>query len=172
MTAAQASSNTSTQDNAAFPRTPEARHQAGGEIRFEAGDENFELVDDAATFFAPVSSDVIDGLLGQYQAFRTRIERLAGAISEEADAVHYFIEGNFDERKMSAPRVPELFDAKGAIGALNSTYWSKALALTDVLDCMPQARRDEWHKTIREQSAPDFDEQTVRPTIAELLASR
>ena len=30
------------------------------------------------------------------------------------------------------------------IAALNAAYWSKALAFTDVLDCMPQKRRDDW----------------------------
>ena len=37
-------------------------------------------------------------------------------------------------------------------------YWDKALKLTDVLDCMPQARRDEWSKQIREMTAPEFDD--------------
>ena len=37
----------------------------------------FDLVDDTAQFFAPVSSDLIDGLMGQYGAMRKKIERVA-----------------------------------------------------------------------------------------------
>ncbi|MCU9611849.1 DUF4942 domain-containing protein, partial [Escherichia coli] len=68
--------------------------------------------------------------------------------------------------------VQHLFQVKGAIAALNSAYWSKTLALTDVLDLMPQKRRDEWNNTIREMKAPDFTEEAVRPTILELLNMR
>ena len=39
-----------------------------------------ELVDESATFFAPVSSDVLDELLGQYQARKRSIEQLAEAL--------------------------------------------------------------------------------------------
>jgi hypothetical protein len=46
------------------------------------------------------------------------------------------------------------------------------LKLTDVLDCMPQARRDEWFESIREHKTVTFDAPTVFGTLAELLASR
>lgn len=55
---------------------------------------------------------------------------------------------------------------------LDASYWSKALALTDVLDCMPQSRRDEWNKAISERKTVPFAEEAVRPTIADMLASR
>src|SRR5262249_46435150 len=65
-----------------------------------------------------------------------------------------------------------LFQLDGAIAALNAAYWSKALGLTDVYDYMPQARRDEWNRSIKEHKTPDFTEEAVRPTILQLLASR
>jgi len=151
-----------------------------------------EFVDDAAEFFAPVSSDLIDGLVGQYQHARKQIDRVADFMESDgtAAAVHYFLEGNATEERgrfslsMSAQ---QLFEREGAIAALNAAYWSKSLQLTDVLDVMPQKRRDEWHKQIqnprgikRDRSAntyeveplPEFTEETVRATLSNLLNMR
>ena len=134
----------------------------------------FEVVDDAP-FFAPVATDLLDGLLGQYQASRRHIEQLGALVNggDLANVVHYFIEGNAgDDRLHRSLYVDKLFEVAGARGALNSAYWSKALALTDVLDQMPQKRRDEWFASIKDQNAPDFDETTVRDTIMGLLNMR
>lgn len=131
-----------------------------------------EIVDDAREFFAPVSSDVIDGLLGQYQQKRGHIDTVAGIVAGDAGGViSYFIDGNKD-RASHMPSPERLFEPAGAIAALNSVYWSKAMSLTDVYDCMPQARRDEWSKSIREHATPEFTEEAVRPTISGLLADR
>lgn len=130
-----------------------------------------DVVDDPP-FFAPVASDAIDMLVGQYQAVRGRIEAVHEAVIGDAMAVSYFLEGNGSDGRHSCPAVDRLFEMKGAIGKLNSTYWSKALALTDVLDSMPQKRRSEWHESIREMTTPDFDEATVRNTMEGLLAMR
>lgn len=136
-----------------------------------------ELVDDSAHFFAPVSSDLLDGLLGQYQATRKRIEAVAEFVSVElaSGAIDYFLEGNSSPdrgRQSMSVSAKSLFDAGGAVKALNAAYWSKALAFTDVLDTMPQKRRNEWHESIRELKTPDFTEDTARSTISELLRMR
>lgn len=132
-----------------------------------------ELVDETAQFFAPASSDTFTELLGQYQNMRARVESLAAHFDgENAAALEYFYEGNRDPHRGHTVTVQHLFQVKGAIAALNSAYWSKTLALTDVLDLMPQKRRDEWNNTIREMKAPDFTEEAVRPTILELLNMR
>jgi hypothetical protein len=151
-----------------------------------------ELVDDTAEFFAPVSSDLIDGLIGQYQSARRDIERVADFMDshETASAVHYFLEGNSSEERgrhslnMSAK---QLFEREGALAALNAAYWSKSLHLTDVLDVMPQKRRDEWHKQIQNPRGikrdkysttyevdplPEFTEENVRATLTGLLNMR
>jgi hypothetical protein len=130
-----------------------------------------------APFFAPAATDMLDGLLGQYNQAKGRIKQVASfAAGEAAESVlHYFVEGNQSDdrgRRSLALSAKQLFDEAGAIGALNSAYWSKALALTDVLDLMPQARRNEWHKQIMERQCPDFDERTVRATLTELLGMR
>ena len=132
------------------------------------------LTDDAADFFAPVSTDAISSMVAQYDATRARIEQLASLVTGEmAAAMSYFLDGNADTNsRWSAPTVAKLFDPAGAIAALNSTYWSRALQLTDVLDLMPQKRRDEWNKSIREHQTPDFTEETVRNTLADLIGMR
>jgi hypothetical protein len=44
--------------------------------------------------------------------------------------------------------------------------------MTDVYDCMPQKRRDEWNKQIQEMKCVEFTEEAVRPTIESLLSLR
>lgn len=144
--------------------------------RFELGaveQADTELVIDEP-FFAPAATDMVDGLVGQYKAMRHRIEALAATVTgETVGAIQYFLDGNADSRdRRYSTSVEKLFSANGAVAALNSAYWSKALALTDVLDLMPQKRRDEWHKSISDQTAPDFEEETVRSTIIGLLNMR
>jgi len=128
-------------------------------------------------FFAPSSTDMVVGLVGQYRQARERIATVAQfAAGDTCKAViGYFLGGNADENhgrysmQMSAD---QMFQEDGAVAALNAAYWSKALNLTDVYDAMPQARRDEWNKVIREQTAPEFEETVVRDTLVGLLNSR
>lgn len=147
-----------------------------------------ELIDDAGQFFAPMSADLVDGLVGEYSAMRGRIEALADAVGQEcyAGALHYFIEGNQSSRERWF-NIERLFSLEGAIAKLNATFWNKALQLTDVLDTMPQKRRDEWFEQINNplgvkrdkydteytvQPLPDFEESTVRATLGDLMAGR
>lgn len=125
-------------------------------------------------FFAPAPSDLIDQLLGEYRSRREKIDTVAALVGGSmGDIVHYFLRGNgCDSRGYSSLTAEKLFRAPGAVAALDAAYWSKALALTDVLDCMPQARRDEWNKQITGLTAPTFDADTVRPTLETLLTSR
>jgi len=149
-----------------------------------------ELVDDVAQFFAPVSSDLVDSLVGEYRGMRERIEALAAAVEKEehAGALTHFINGNLrDDRNVIPHHIGNLFDLAGAIGHLNGMYWNKALHMTDVLDYMPQARRREWDEQIRnplgikansrtgekeQPPLPEFEEETVRSTLSHLLHSR
>lgn len=125
-------------------------------------------------FFAPVSTDAISSMVAEYDALKGRIEQIAAVVTGEmAVAMQYFLEGNSDERsRWAAPNVERLFQRDGAVAALNAAYWSKALRLTDVLDLMPQKRRDEWHQSIHDRKTPDFTEDTVRNTLADLIGQR
>lgn len=132
---------------------------------------------ESGQFFAPTNTDLLDALIGQYKDTRARIESVAHFMSEPQteSAIEYFLEGNRDEsrgRRSLSLSVKQLFDVKGAVAALNSEFWSKTLALTDIMNFMPQKRRDEWHDTISKNKAPEFEESTVRATIFDLLAMR
>jgi hypothetical protein len=153
-----------------------------------------EVVNDESDFFAPVASDLVDGLIGRYLQAKARIDAVASFMTgPEAGAVmEYFFEGNADDDsgrgRLSLKRTSEhLFDRVGARHALNAAYWSKALQMTDVLDVMPQKRRDEWFKQMKHpegikrdrtsstwelEPLPDFEESTVRETLASLLNMR
>lgn len=149
-----------------------------------------ELVDDVSEFFAPVSSDLIDMLVGEYDGASARITALADAVRQEqyAGTLHYFIEGNAPDQRHGLPTTVEaLFSVEGAIGKLRAEFWNRALRMTDVIDYMPQARRDEWFEQISHPLGkkadkyskeytlpplPDFTDETVRATLGGLMSSR
>lgn len=149
-----------------------------------------EIVEDISEFFAPMSADLVDGLIGQYNAARGNVEALAEAVraGQNASVLHYFVEGNVQDQRHCMPTtVDKLFRVDGAIAQLNADFWNRALRLTDVLDYMPQKRRDEWFEQIRNPEGrkannhtgekdlpalPEFEEATVRSTLAGLLHNR
>ena len=155
-----------------------------------------EIVD-GAEFFAPASSDLLDGLLGQYKQLRADIEMMGELINTHRASVHHFLNGNQSERDRSHKSVSQLFQIPGAIASLNSDFWQKALSMTDVYQYMPNNRREQWNEQIRNPQGvkaprvsqydldrgvaqkewtiaplPDFEEEAVRPTIMALLNSR
>nr|WP_280971463.1 DUF4942 domain-containing protein [Cupriavidus gilardii]WDE72700.1 hypothetical protein [Cupriavidus gilardii] len=132
-------------------------------------------LDDSGGFFAPAETDALDGLLAQYRATRMLMEEMAGLMARGnyRQALEYFIEGNCDDRRYSATNLTtRMFDMEGGIKALNAHYWAKALNMTDVLQCMPAKRREEWSEQIAKRETPEFSDDNVRPTIARLLSSR
>ena len=123
-------------------------------------------------FFAPASTDMVDGLVAQYKITREKIEKASQVMTGElSGTIGYFIDGNKDSRDQWY-HLERLFNVPGAIASLNAEYWQRALKLTDVIDCMPQKRRDEWFDQIREKKTPDFEEETVRNTLMDLLQMR
>jgi hypothetical protein len=105
-------------------------------------------------FFAPASTDMIDGLIARYNFDRKRIAEVVEFSNGEAckGVMHYFLNGNATEQRGRVSMemsVAQLFSEDGALAKLNATYWQEALNLTDVYDAMPQARRDEWNELIR-----------------------
>ena len=151
---------------------------------------DFDLVDDTSTFFAPVSSDLVDGLIGQYQHMRAKVERVAEVMNgpDLDGALHYFAEyAGKQDRHLSSSTVRDMFSLDGAIAHLNAAFWSKAMQLTDVLDAMPQQRRNEWHAQIQNplgqkkdryskewevEPIPEFTDENVRSTLKGLLLQR
>ena len=154
-----------------------------------------QIVDDFQNFFAPVSSDIVDGLVAEHDAMRARVEALAAIVGDArySGALFHFIEGNLADQRHTIPTsIDKLFDLAGATAHLSAHFWDRALQKTDVLELMPQKRRDEWFEQIRNPQGvkhdkyrhtsretewsvppiPPFTEETVRATLGELLLSR
>ncbi|WP_438455362.1 DUF4942 domain-containing protein [Vreelandella venusta] len=134
------------------------------------------VADDAHEFFAPTSTDMIDGLIGAYKAERVKIEAVHDFLSsaDYSGAVGYYMSGNREHfvGLRFLPATETMFKLEGALAALNANHWRKALDQTDVLDFMPAKRREEWFEQIEKMNTPDFEEETVRATLGGLLAQR
>lgn len=125
-------------------------------------------------FFAPMASDLVDNLVGRYQEEHRRVSALASVFADNQNgtAIMHFLEGNRGSHERFIRSVGEIFKLDGAVVHLNSSYWSQALAMTDVYEYMPNKRREEWNDQIRDMLTPEFEETTVRATLGELLNSR
>lgn len=143
-------------------------------------------------FFAPAPTDLVSSLVSEYNAYKGHINNVADfmAGSDAASALGFFISGNANSERGSSTlslTCEQLFRREGAVAALNARYWSKALQLTDVMDIMPEARRNEWHEQIRNPEGrkkskydkeweihplPDFTIENVRSSLLDLLAKR
>jgi hypothetical protein len=125
-------------------------------------------------FFAPISSDAVDALVAEYQQARDSIGEIAAYARENMQGIFgYFVSGNVPtDRRFGVTAVENVFLEPGAIAALNSDYWGRALALTDVLDLMPETKRQEWFDSIEKRTTPEFTDATVRDTLASMLALR
>ncbi len=176
--------------------------------------ELLDSEDFASQFFAPTATDLFTNLVNEYRAARMRIEEVAEFTKSPVckSVIHYFLSGNATEergRLSMQLSAEQMFHIDGAIAALTADYWSKALALTDVYDAMPQDRRTQWNEQIRHPEGkkkdyhevrrdrdyhpewfdgqgeyldpanayvlpplPDFEAETVRATLTELLNNR
>lgn len=124
-------------------------------------------------FYAPSTDGAIDHLFSMRDAVKARIESIANFMDGETrNALHYCIEGAKHESDRHGLTVSNLLNVEAAIKALDADYWNRAMDLTDVRECMPQARRSDWHELIRTHATPDFIPENVIPTFQDLLASR
>jgi hypothetical protein len=159
------------------------------------------LADSFEDLFAPVDPAPAVSLLIEYRAARALLERVAGifADAKTRSCLPYFIDGNEANERYSGEHVAGiLFKLDGAIDALNADYWSRLMQSSDILDTMPQKRRTAWHNMISERGTkepviptsrdeddeddlepktvwvriPDFTEETIQGTFADLLGSR
>lgn len=135
---------------------------------------NLVLRNDSSGFFAPVDASLLGSLFTTYRLTRANIERMGQFMASDdcRIAMRYYLDACKDDQGRCGLQVDKLLRTDAAISALNAEYWDRALKLTDVLECMPQVRRDEWYKAIRDMETPDFTEETVVNTMQELLNSR
>jgi hypothetical protein len=113
----------------------------------------------------------INALFGEYAEKKTRI----GAVKDALDsaAMHYYFEAataRSDNR--ASYSFGTLFDEDAAIKALDAEFWQRTIKMTDVLDHMPAAKRNEWHEQIRKHKTPAFEPGIVFDTMKSLIGSR
>lgn len=113
-------------------------------------------------------STSLNSVFDEYDSKIMGLNRISEFVNGKDDLIHYFVTGNSSTGYMAR----ELFDLNGAISAVNAEYWSKVMKLTNVLECMPAAKRNDWHQMIHDRKTPDFERETVIATVAELLGSR
>lgn len=124
-------------------------------------------------FHAPVNYDLIDSMIDQRNALLARMQELSRAIKDDyGDALRFFVDADPQRSSRYASLVDEIIDLDKGRAYLDAYHWDRALRLTDLMDCMPQARVEEWHELITARDTPPFDEDTVRPTLQGLLLQR
>ena len=149
-----------------------------------------ELVDE---FFAPVSFDSLSLLVGEFDRTKQRIEEVHALICEErvSGVMSYFFSGNGSDKYghsallRHTSSVDEVFRLEGALNDLTATFWHRALGYTNLLEEMPQERRNQWHAVLNawrepkykrgENPAldmPEFNEANLRSTLQGLMARR
>lgn len=128
---------------------------------------------ESAEFFAPSNDDAVDVLVAQYRENRAHIQQVGEFMAgrDMQRAMGFFFKAQ-EARYRTFPDVGRIFDVEGAVKALDAHYWQRALETTDVLDFMPDGRRQEWFEQIREFKCPPFDEDVVRDNLQRLLAQR
>lgn len=128
------------------------------------------ITDVLVDIFRPLHPETLADLFAEYDRDRAGMEAIAGALAQER-LVKHFISANLDgdHWRVSIERLGEL---PPAIKALDAHYWQRALDLTDVLDTMPQARRDEWREQVTKHRTPPFERATVVSTLRAMLDAR
>jgi len=117
----------------------------------------------------------VDALFERYAVEHSAI--LAAAEFMRGDKMkralaHYLNAAKTENRTYIPISADSLFNVDMALSSLNAEYWSRALALTDVLDYMPSKKRDDWHEQIRTLKAPAFERDTVHVTLEALMHQR
>lgn len=124
-----------------------------------------------AELFKPVQPDKLADLFAAYDRDLAGMGAISRALSQ-LDLVRHFMAANLDDRGRCLPSIERLAQLEPAIKALDAHYWQMALDLTDVLDSMPQARRDQWNDQIEQRKAPPFERSSVLRTLQEMLDQR
>ena len=96
------------------------------------------------------------------------IRKISDFVRGKDELINYFFSGS----EVSSYMAEKLFEFAPAKAALDAEFWSKAINMTDVLECMSADKRNEWSKMIRDQKTPDFTKENVFTTISNLLGSR
>ena len=135
---------------------------------------DMEITDDGKFpgFQAPALHSPVQSLIGQYEQERNEVLTISAFVLGKSSVMGYFMAAAMVEHHGPSITAPRLFQAEPALRALDASYWARAMALTDVLECMPADMRNEWTRQIRQHETPAFDPDTVVSTLRFLLAQR
>ena len=138
-------------------------------LQFDDGECVFDAAPaaQALTLSAP-----LDTIFAQYRKDKADIERIAAYVAGETAVMHYFMDGAQVEGRCHSLTASALFQADHATRSLDASYWSRAISLTDVLNYMPQDKRQAWNEQIRKHETPPFEPESVKATLHDLLAQR
>ena len=126
-------------------------------------------------FHAPSTEGALDHLFARRESIKGRIEAIASFMDGEArQALDHFLQGAQVASRYTRgmPDASELLNVERAIASLDARLWNEAMQLTDVMDCMPEDRRWEWHEQIQKHETPPFTPDNVVPTFEFLLGNR
>lgn len=123
-------------------------------------------------FNAPAIYTPLDALVSEYQEQRDSIEQIAAYVASREGVMEHFLCGARVEHSLGNYTATTLFAKAPAIRALDARFWSRAMQLTDILETMPAALRNEWSRQIKGNTTPPFSPDTVRSTLTDLLNSR
>lgn len=139
---------------------------------------------DVLEFFAPSCDDAIDGLIATHTRAMNSAREMAEFFTDQEKNItlEFFIRSSGVQ---TARNAKEIFNFERVKLEIDSVWWSKTLACTDVLNYMPQKRRDEWNTQLSawreprykrgqnpEKDLPEYTEPTVRATVSAMLAMR
>lgn len=116
----------------------------------------------------------LESLFRRYGQERLEITAVTDFLANNNKGVisYFFDAARINNRWAATLKAEELFDAGAAIKALDAHYWQQAISLTDVLDLMPAAKRNEWNDAIRSHGTPAFEREAVLSTLQDLISQR
>jgi 16S rRNA G966 N2-methylase RsmD len=111
-----------------------------------------------------------NSIFEKYDEEKYEIQYVSNLVKDK-DIVHYFIEGNAGGAVANGI-ARRMFEASGALAALNANYWSSIMQQSGVLNYMTAKMRNEWNNLIRERKTPEFERKAVIETIKSHLLNR
>ena len=131
-----------------------------------------ELVEPEELLAAPpVIYSPFRDLLAEYADVRKGLESIALFLDGKDALLQIFLDGNVEEaaHRRATRDAKTLLRLDGAIAALDSRFWTRALDLAGLKDTLPAKRRAEWVEMINAQTCPPFEEETLIETIRYLV---
>ncbi len=115
----------------------------------------------------------LDTIFADYNRVKKEIVTIANYVKDaNGSAMSYFFDGARVKKNTGTYSATTFFNAENAIDSLNAEYWQRMMAYTDILDIMPAKLRNEWNENIQKHETPEFEINSVRATMNELLMKR